>query len=72
MPDVMIRTCDTGHYLMSVYLGNNLNISPVLFCADTKDGLFFENEEEAQATIDFIGNVYDFELAESLEVVIVP
>lgn len=72
MNDVMIRNCDTGRYLMSVYLGNSISIPVLSFCAVSSQGLLFENEQEAQAAIDFISNVIDWETAESLEIVIVP
>ena len=72
MNDVMIRNCDTGQYLTAVYKGCRDAVPPLLFAPDSMFGMSFENEEEAQATIDFISNVIDFETAECLEIVIVP
>ena len=70
--DVMIRNCDTGFYLMAVYKGHIKTVAPILFASKSSEGVLFENEDEAQATIDFISNVIDFETAECLEIVIVP
>ena len=72
MNDVIIRHSETGYYLLSVYIGRNSIIAPYLFVSKSQDALVFENEETAQATIDFISNVIDFELAECLEIIICP
>lgn len=72
MNDVMIRNCDSGEYLASVVLSSLLVENPLTFVSRSSCGLVFENEEIAQATIDFISNVIDFEIAECLEIVIVP
>ena len=71
MNDVVIRQCDSGMYLLAVYLGRSRTVAPLLFISKPSEALTFENEEEAQATIDFISNVIDFETAECLEIVIV-
>lgn len=71
MNDVVIRQCDSGMYLLAVYLGRSRTVAPLLFISKCSEALYFENEEEAQATIDFISNVIDFETAECLEIVIV-
>ena len=70
--DVMIRNCSDGFYLMALYKGRSKKVAPLLFASKSTDGMCFENEDEAYATIDFIANVIDFETAEGLEVVIVP
>lgn len=72
MNDVVIRQSDSGMYLLAVYLGRSRTVAPLLFISKSSEALTFENEEEAQATIDFISNVIDFETAECLEIVIVP
>ena len=72
MNDVVIRQCDSGMYLLAVYLGRSRTFAPLLFISNPREALPFVNEEEAQATIDFISNVIDYETAECLEVVIVP
>lgn len=75
MNDVMIRNCNTGEFLLEI---NLFSIPPARcegvyrFTDHFYSALLFENEDEAQATIDFISNVIDFEIAECLEIVIVP
>ena len=70
---VMIRNFDTGLYLRQVCICPKRvgAPAPLSFALTPFDGLVFENEEEAQATIDFISNVIDFETAECLEIMIV-
>lgn len=58
-------------YLHSIILGRG-HSRPLFWTMVPDRALLFENEEEAQATIDFILNVIDFETAECLEIVIVP
>lgn len=70
--NVMIRNCNDGYYLLAVYLGRSRSVSPLLFVSKSSECLTFDNEEEAQATIDFISNVIDFETAEQLEIIVIP
>lgn len=72
MNDVMIRNCHSGQYLSCICFGRFVSPELFRFVPSTRHGYVFENEEEAQATIDFISNVIDFETAECLEIVIVP
>ena len=73
MNDVMIRNCDSGRYLGQINIGSRAVRDPLLFVFSPCHGaLVFENEKEAQATIDFISAVVDWETAECLEIVIVP
>ena len=58
-------------YLHSILLGRGKS-RPLFWTLLQERALFFETEDEAQATIDFISNVIDFETAECLEIVIVP
>ncbi len=60
-------------YLAEVRLNQHKGIREELrdWTGDEQFALRFENEEEAQAVIDFIGNVMDWELAEDLEVVFI-
>lgn len=71
MNDVVIRESNSGTYLHSILLGR-AHLRPLFWTSLPERALFFETEEEAQACIDFISNVIDFEIAECLEIVFVP
>ena len=56
-------------YLSSIYIGRAPEIHPFRWSFLPKHAIQFENEEEAQATIIFIGAVIDWELEEQLEII---
>ncbi len=66
----VIQNTETGLYLSEiVIIGRNRALRPFAWCAYPKNAIQFENEEEAQATIVFIGAVIDWELEEQLQIV---
>lgn len=56
-------------YLVSINLGSGKNILPMYWRGLPRLAIKFENQELAQATITFIGDVLDYELTEQLEIV---
>ena len=64
----VIKDTNTGKYLASIYIGRTDKISPFAWTYYKKHATHFENEEEAEATINFIRDVMDWELSESLEI----
>lgn len=56
-------------YLVSINLGAGKHIMPMYWRGIPRLALHFENSDIAQATITFIGDVLDWELAEQLEIV---
>ena len=73
MKQYVVRDLESGKYLARVELQPSCMV-PSSFCPMSFSplpvyALSFENEEEAQAVINFISDVLDWELAEGLEVV---
>ena len=58
-----------GEYLASIYVGRTSQINPLSWRLQPKHAINFENKEEAQATITFIGAVLDWELEEQLIII---
>lgn len=68
-PKCLIKNEETGEYLTAIYLGCKKAVPPLLWKKGPSYAIPFENEEEAKATITFIGAVINWELEEQLEVV---
>ena len=60
---------EQGEYLASINIGYTKEIKPIVWRFLPTRAIHFENKEEAQATITFIGAVLDWELEEQLEIV---
>lgn len=70
MDKCVIRNTDTGEFLVRVSLERmRYAVSYSFAWTDSRSDALILNHEEASATIDFIRDVFDFELAGSLEVV---
>ena len=66
----VIQNTETGLYLSEiVIIGRNRSLRPFAWCAYTKSAIQFDNEEEAEAAVAFIGDVLDWELQEQLKIV---
>ena len=70
----VIRNEENGLFLKNLMLCNtSWIIGPRLDWTDKIPyAIFFDNQEEAKATLDFIRDVLDFELSEQLIACIVP
>lgn len=69
---VIKRTDKPGLLLSGVGMGsctNSITPSNINWANHTSYALQFENQEEAQATIDFITNVIDWDLGDQLIIV---
>ncbi len=65
----LVRIYSSGLFLAGLGIGNRLVTGPMSWTKFESYAIHFCEFEEAQATIQFIGDVLDFELAEDLEVV---
>lgn len=65
----IIKNSANDDYLVSINLGAGKNISPMYWRGLPRLAIHFENQDLAQATITFIGDVLDWELAEQLEII---
>ena len=64
-----IKNEEDKRYLSTIYVGRYGNILPFSWSYTTKQAIHFENIEEAEATISFISDVMDWELAEQLTII---
>ena len=64
----VIKNAESEKYLSSIYVGRTEKVSPFAWTYYKKHAIHFENEEIANATIDFIRDVMDWELSEELEI----
>ena len=64
----VIKNAESEKYLSSIYVGRNAIVSPFAWTYYKVHAILFENEEIANATIDFIRDVMDWELSEQLEI----
>lgn len=65
----VIQNTETGLYLSEIVIvGRNRKLRPLVWCAYTENAIRFDNEEEAEAAIAFIGGVVDWELEEHLQI----
>ena len=68
----VIQNTETGLYLRAINLmGGNSGLRPLAWSSFTRHAIQLENDEEAHATITFIGSVIDWELEEHLKIVAV-
>ena len=65
----LIKNEETGYYLSAINIGCTAAIKPIMWVSYKARACHFENEEEAQATITFIGAVLDWELEEQLQII---
>lgn len=66
----VIQNTETGLYLSEiVIIGRNRALRPLVWCSNQENAIQFDNEEEAEAAIAFIGDVLDWELQEQLKIV---
>lgn len=65
----LIKNTETRDYLSSINVGYTNKIIPIYFRGLIKFAIHFEEKEQALATIKFIEDVLDSELAEQLEVI---
>ena len=64
--ECVIKNEESGRYLAAINFGCH-HVEPLLWVPKGSYRIIrFENEEEAEATIAFIGDVMDWELAECL------
>ena len=64
----LIKNEATDAYLAAIQIGRTSAIHPLTWTQVPKIALHFDNIEEAQATIKFIGAVLDWELEEQMEI----
>ena len=64
-----IRNEETGEFLAALYLGCRNAVQPLIWKNNPNYAIEFESKEEAQATIQFIGAVIDWELEEQLLII---
>ena len=57
----VLRKID-GPYLAAISIGRTPVIHPLIWTVEKRMAIHFENQEEAQATIDFLAAVLDWEL----------
>lgn len=67
--NIVIRHTETGEHLAAIYIGCSRTVPPLLWRKNRYEAIHFENEEEAKATIKFIGDVIDWEMEEQLEII---
>lgn len=65
----VIQNEDDKRYLSTIYVGKHSKVSPFSWAYTTKQAMHFENKEEAEATITFIGAVMDWELEKKLLII---
>lgn len=68
-PKCLIKNEETGEYLTALYIGCQKAVPPLIWKNDPNYAIPFENTEEAQATITFIGAVINWELEEQLQII---
>ena len=64
----LIKNEATDAYLAAIQIGRTSAIHPLTWTQIPKKALHFNNTEEAQATIEFIATVLDWELEEQIEI----
>lgn len=64
-----IKHAEAGIYLSGIHIGRTGKLRPLTWTRYKEYAIHFENEAEAEATIEFIGSVIDWELEEQLEIV---
>ena len=64
----VIANTETHKFLAAIQIGRTPAIHPLHWTDFSQNAIHFENSEEAQATITFIGAVLDWELEEQLEI----
>lgn len=57
----VLRKID-GPYLAAISIGRTPIIHPLIWTVEKRMAIHFENQEQAQATIDFLAAVLDWEL----------
>lgn len=67
--NIVIKNTETEQYLNAINVGCTPAIKPIVWTWYPKRAIHFENREEAEATITFIGAVMDWELESQLEIV---
>ena len=65
----MIMEEEHGRFINFILIGRMGIVKEVKFTNNIHYALEFENEEEAQATIEFIGAVINWELEEQLKII---
>ena len=69
MSNCIIKNEETGKYISFILIGRMGIAKEIKYTKDKQLALIFENTEEAEATIRFIGEVIDWELEEQLQIV---
>lgn len=64
-----IKNEEDEKYLSTIYVGRHGHVLPFSWAYTTKQAIHFENQKEAEATINFISDVMDWELAEQLTII---
>lgn len=69
MKKFVVKNEENGRYLAAINLSKDQIVTPLLWLNPSSKRIMEFEEEEAQAVIDFIRDVMDWELAEMLEAV---